>query len=115
MNVGREILKKGAKALLSVEEHGNDSLTASRLEVCFSCDKYREDSGTCGVCGCYMDVKATLLTFRNPKELGRIDLTYCPLGKWGDSFIPTLNDILHGKAVTVEPSLLNPNFLNTKI
>lgn len=79
-----KILKVSAKTLLSIEEHGNNDLTKTRMSICNSCDRFDPEHQQCGVCGCYMDVKTTLLTHRNPKAFGRIEITHCPIGKWGD-------------------------------
>ena len=45
----------------------------ARLSVCSGCDKYNHTLKTCGVCGCFMPLKA-----------GASMMT-CPDNKWGES------------------------------
>lgn len=46
----------------------------ARLTVCSSCDKYDDVGNRCGVCGCYLALKAKGAAF------------HCPLKKWpGDT------------------------------
>lgn len=84
------IVKAAAKVLLSVEEHGNKALTEFRMNQCRGCDKFNEETQQCGICGCYMDVKTTLATNRNPEKFGRIEITHCPTGNWGDAVIANI-------------------------
>lgn len=41
-----------------------------RMEVCESCDRYRQDKQTCEVCGCFMPLKTTMANME------------CPIQKW---------------------------------
>ncbi|MCB0581403.1 MAG: hypothetical protein KDD10_19090 [Phaeodactylibacter sp.] len=93
----KKAIKAGAKAALSVEEHGNDSITKQRMETCDSCPNFQADSQQCGVCGCFMDVKTTLLRNRNPYAGGRVEITHCPEGRWGDLEIANHYRELDGK------------------
>jgi hypothetical protein len=42
----------------------------SRLAECDDCPHFGPRSGLCGVCGCYMPIKA------------RIPIAECPIGRW---------------------------------
>lgn len=80
----RGAIKAGAKAALAVEEHGDQELTAARMNTCRACPNFQAESQQCGICWCYMDVKTTLLRNRNPHAMGRTEVTHCPEGRWGD-------------------------------
>tara|TARA_R100001594_G_scaffold139074_1_gene183170 strand:+ start:398 stop:634 length:237 start_codon:yes stop_codon:yes gene_type:complete len=54
-------VKNGAKKV-SKEEY------IRRAEVCDSCVHFIHKSNTCGVCGCWMDVKAKWKTTKCPKD-----------------------------------------------
>lgn len=84
MGVITEIEKALAAKLLTVEKHNNKELTESRLATCGGCPNFDPEKKKCKVCGCFMEVKSELLKHRNPKALGRIELTHCPDGKWAD-------------------------------
>ncbi len=76
-------LKKAlAYAFLADQEHGQQALTTARLKTCEGCPNYKQETKQCGVCGCFMDIKAPLATNRNPMKLGRIEVTHCPKGLW---------------------------------
>ena len=45
-------------------------LTAERLKVCESCDKFRRLSRQCSLCNCFMDLKT------------RFVASECPIGYW---------------------------------
>lgn len=66
-----------------------DNVTRSlRLAVCKAnggeggC--FDPGSGKCRECVCFMEVKAGAKTHRNPAAGFRVEITHCPLGKWGD-------------------------------
>jgi len=42
-----------------------------RLNICQTCDNFRQNTKTCKKCGCYMPAKATFAT------------SACPKGFWG--------------------------------
>jgi len=48
-----------------------DSYIAKRLQVCYQCRYYVSLTKTCGVCKCFMPLKA------------RMTKTRCPIHKWG--------------------------------
>ncbi len=52
------------------EPRSAEELSASRLEICKSCEWFRQNSQTCKKCGCFMKLKTTLERAR------------CPIGKW---------------------------------
>ena len=89
------LAKRAAKAVLAVEDLNDEELENFRLGVCRSCDKFDKEDQRCKVCGCFMEVKAALLTFRNPDAL-RVEFTHCPLGRWNDSHIPKINALIYG-------------------
>lgn len=68
-----------AKGLLKTAGQGlrNGQTTAEirteRLETCFNCEHYKEKSGRCGLCGCYMKAKSWI--GGDPDGL-------CPAKKW---------------------------------
>ena len=102
MRLVEQAKKVGAKALLAVEEHGFENLSEWRMNICQSCPNFRAESLQCGVCGCYMDIKTTLATNRNPHALGRIEVTHCPQGRWNDAHIVNLYRALDGEPLIEE-------------
>jgi hypothetical protein len=84
LNLLDKLLRFGAEAL-PVEKV--DATTAAiRMAICRGCDKYDPERDKCGVCGCYMQVKTSAKTHLNPEQM-RVEITHCPLGKWGDDKI----------------------------
>lgn len=81
-----EVMKSGAEALLVVE-NVSEAEKKVRLAVCAACPEFDAEERRCTRCGCFMDVKAGSLTNRNPERALRIEITHCPLGKWGDKEI----------------------------
>lgn len=83
-----EFVKSGAKLFLSVEDLDDPKEFNRRWDICKkSCNSYDPKNDKCTVCGCFMEVKASLLNNRNPKKSGRVEQTHCPLAKWGDKEI----------------------------
>lgn len=41
-----------------------------RMEICKSCDKFKQLTQRCSLCGCFMNMKT------------RLEGAYCPIGKW---------------------------------
>ena len=99
------IKKALAKFFLSVEDLNNPAREAKRIKACKACPKLRADTFQCGVCGCFMDIKATLKRNIDP-DIGKVVTTHCPLGKWGD--MKTANEYRKYKG---EPMLLMPGVL----
>ena len=56
--------------LFNGSERSPEELSAYRLEICKTCDFFRQTTQTCKKCGCFMKLKTTL---ENAK---------CPIGKW---------------------------------
>jgi ribosomal protein L32 len=52
------------------EPRTEEELKAHRLSICESCEHFRQTTRTCRLCGCFMDLKATL------------DRAKCPAEKW---------------------------------
>lgn len=76
-------LKAGAKIVFEVELLKDTALADWRFEQCRACDKFNAEDETCGVCGCFMDVKTTHKRSKNLKKW-RIETTHCPQGRWND-------------------------------
>ena len=93
----RIVAKKGARAALSAGEHNDPALMLSRMNTCKKCPNFNAETVQCGVCGCFMDVKATLLRNRNPYEGGRVEVTHCPEGRWNDLEIANYYRAIDGK------------------
>lgn len=81
------VLKYGADVALPVERV-DDVTRATRWAICKAnggeggC--YDAGRDKCKECGCFMEVKTGARTHRNPKRGMRVEVTHCPLGKWGD-------------------------------
>jgi hypothetical protein len=63
-------IKDTARRLLEDSTIAPRVVSRQRLETCEACDRYREDSRTCELCGCYMPLKTTMANMR------------CPIDKW---------------------------------
>ena len=79
------------KALLArhlVIEKATLQTKLNRLNVCSSCEflREKEEMKICGVCGCFLELKAASLININHRKR-RIEITHCPLGKWNDRWI----------------------------
>ena len=75
------LFKFGAQAL--PVEKVDATTKAIRWAICKGCEKYDPGRDKCQVCGCYMEIKSGALTHFNPETL-EVEITHCPLGKWGD-------------------------------
>jgi hypothetical protein len=84
-----------AKNLL-VESETTDQIAGERMAVCMTCEHRKEQENKCGVCGCFLDLKTKAESNVNPKK-GRIEITHCPIGKWGDLEIANFYRELDGK------------------
>jgi len=84
-----------AKNLL-VESETTDGIASERMAVCMTCKHRQEQENKCGVCGCFLDLKTKAESNVNPKN-GRIEITHCPIGKWGDIEIANFYRELDGK------------------
>ncbi len=81
MNLKDEILKLAANAVLVVGKTDEETKQMRRA-ICDQCDRRDKESDRCKVCLCYLQIKTG--TKINRGKFGRIELTHCPLGKWGD-------------------------------
>lgn len=63
----RKIIEERLQSIPEEEKTGSETYTA-RLAACRGCGELRE--GTCGACGCYVELRAA----RRAKD--------CPLKKW---------------------------------
>jgi len=63
-------IKDTAKRLLEDPTVAPRSVHNDRTTICESCDRYRADSQTCEICGCYMPLKTTMANMK------------CPIDKW---------------------------------
>lgn len=79
-----EALKTLARIALATGQDAPNELQALRLEVCRACPMLDAENMCCRSCGCYVEVKATMMQNYNPKKAGRKEETHCPQGRWGD-------------------------------
>lgn len=67
-NSGRDV---NPLDLLNLKSPRSDAeLKEHRMELCIACEHFRERSQRCMKCGCFMQLKSTLL------------MAKCPIGKW---------------------------------
>jgi hypothetical protein len=85
LKVFDQAMKRGAYLLLLDEELNNPEESDRRLNVCKSNSGgcYDEERDKCKYCHCYMMAKTLMLKHKNPKKLGRIEITHCPKANWG--------------------------------
>lgn len=80
-------LSKVAQTLARIafvkSQHNLEELTDFRIKKCEACEHFKKDTRRCGICWCYMDVKAPAMTHFNAKR-NRVEITHCPIGNWGD-------------------------------
>lgn len=77
-------IKHALAGALIVGEKVSDEVAAWRMSICQACEHRRDN--VCGVCGCFLDLKAKSATNFNPAKM-RNEVTHCPLGKWNDEEI----------------------------
>jgi hypothetical protein len=81
----QKIAEGGANMFLLVEKLNDDAEQARRLSICEAnaggC--YKEETDQCSECLCFMKVKTGMLKHRNVKAQLRVEVTHCPLAKWG--------------------------------
>lgn len=63
-------IKDTAKRLLEDPTIAPRSVAKDRIAICEGCDRYRSDSQTCELCGCFMPLKTAAANMR------------CPIDKW---------------------------------
>ena len=87
MNIADKALSKTAELFLSVKKHNDPELTAKRIDTCNSCVHLNTKRRTCGMCGCYVDVKAKLernVSKHVLRGMEAVESTHCPAGYWDD-------------------------------
>jgi hypothetical protein len=62
-------IRDTARRLLEDPTVAPRAVVKERMEVCKGCDRYREDSQTCELCGCYMPLKTTMANMACPIDL----------------------------------------------
>lgn len=58
-----------------------------RKGVCFDCPNNSKQGvglGRCEVCKCRLNAK--VLSFKSLNKKGKVEVTHCPEGRWGDEF-----------------------------
>jgi hypothetical protein len=63
-------IKDTAQRLLEDPTVAPRAVTKERMMVCRTCERFRPDSQTCEMCGCFMPLKTASANMR------------CPLDKW---------------------------------
>lgn len=81
----KRILLKGLKAVLEEAPLNDPKLTRQRIETCKTCPSFNKAKEKCRICGCYVEIKAEMLTNFNPKKGMRAEKTHCPLALWPDT------------------------------
>jgi len=65
-------IKDTAKRLLEDPTVAPRSVHAKRMDICKECDRFRENTQTCEICGCFMPLKSTMANMK------------CPIDKWSE-------------------------------
>ncbi len=94
MNLFEQALKVAAKNLIVVDTV-QPEIASKRYSVCLKCEYRDTEHDKCGVCHCFLDLKTTAETNRNPAKM-RNEITHCPRGKWDDKEIANLYRIMDG-------------------
>lgn len=81
-------LKFIADKVLVEEDLKNPFIVNARWQTCQRCPKFNAKNETCMVCGCFMKIKCKAYANKNKK--GKIEITHCPLGNWGDAHLVEL-------------------------
>lgn len=84
-NLFKRSILDGLEILLLHEELQDKDEIERRYRVCNSNDGicFSKKTDKCKFCGCFMSIKTKMLKHKNPKKFGRIEITHCPLAKWG--------------------------------
>ena len=81
-------IRKGTEILLMYEEMEDLGVVEGRLSVCHKnagvCYNSKRDK--CKHCKCYMGSKTKMKKHVNPDKRNRVEITHCPLAKWGEYF-----------------------------
>ena len=66
-----KIIFFGIKDIIRIKKTNNKKYTAEeRIEMCESCEDFRQKTRQCGICWCFMDIKT------------KIKHKSCPKNKW---------------------------------
>lgn len=65
-------IKDTARRLIEDPTIAPRSVSRQRLKICEGCDRYREETGQCEICLCYMKLKTTMANMS------------CPIDKWSE-------------------------------
>jgi len=63
-------IKDTARRLLEDPTVAPRAVATERMEICEKCDRFRKDSKTCEICGCFMPLKTASANMK------------CPIDKW---------------------------------
>ena len=78
-------IKKGTEFFLMEERLDDRKEEKRRIGICRAnagvCYNSKRDK--CTHCKCYMTSKVKMLRHLNPLKRGRVEITHCPLAKWG--------------------------------
>lgn len=97
MDIIKSTIKLAAKTFLAVEKLNDPIKEKFRMDTCKACPNYYAEDMQCTICTCFMDVKTTLKTNKNPLKMGRIEETHCPNGYWNDKETANYYRAIDGK------------------
>ena len=86
----KDVLVKGIRTALLVEDLNDPELQEWRYDRCKTCPFYNAETDQCGICSCFMAAKTTLRVNRNPKKFMRSEVTHCPVGNWDDKEVANI-------------------------
>lgn len=89
-------VKKLAAGIAIVQDHVSGKVAKTRYEICLKCPNRKPENDTCGICGCYLDLKTKAYSNRT-KERPFGEITHCPIGNWGDIEIANYYRLADGK------------------
>lgn len=92
---GHHVLKEIAGLVLVKMPLANEEIAAARMQTCIVCPQIDTELNRCKVCLCYLDKKTKSQT--NIGLGGKVEITHCPLGNWGDKVIANMYRKIHGK------------------
>lgn len=82
MSIIDEALKVAARKAF-VREEVSEEVFRTRYAICQRCEHFNEKDKSCGICGCYMEVKARARVHSTKKHpFGEV--THCPDGRWSE-------------------------------
>lgn len=82
MDLINEILKIAAGAII-VKKHVEPDIAKFRMDICIECPRHNVAENKCTECGCFLDLKTNAYSNWRPAK-NRVEITHCPLAKWGD-------------------------------